>query len=168
MSLVLFLATSVLWVRSYWSEDAVVRQEGSKELWHAASSRGQIAIDHYQVFGEPNFENRRGRTWFFQRRNPTQLTLRPLRSRYSAVRGTVWAGFGFLAHDVTTVQNDLVTRRAWFVPHWLPALLTVALPIRRILWPTRRSCKSGHCLRCGYDLRATPGRCPECGTIPTR
>jgi hypothetical protein len=56
------------------------------------------------------------------------------------------------------------------IPYWFLAFATatpVVLCIRRqlIIHPSRQL---GICPICAYDLRATPDRCPECGTIPRR
>ena len=53
-------------------------------------------------------------------------------------------------------------------PYWaiagLAALPPVLVLVRRRR--TLRRLRFGRCTRCGYDLRATPGRCPECGAVP--
>ena len=51
------------------------------------------------------------------------------------------------------------------VPYWMPLTLLAipALPLGVRRWKAHRHVRPGLCPSCGYDLRATPDRCPECG-----
>lgn len=52
------------------------------------------------------------------------------------------------------------------VPYWMLIVLFGFLPALwlGISWSKRWRFQPGLCFVCGYDLRATPERCPECGT----
>jgi hypothetical protein len=53
-------------------------------------------------------------------------------------------------------------------PNWFVLLLSAVLPARWLAlrlgrWRREELVARGLCAGCGYDLRATPDRCPECG-----
>ena len=74
--------------------------------------------------------------------------------------------FGY-NHDVKPPSDFAYA--VWF-PHWFLALLFAILPLMRLrsLLRKRRLNRIGLCQHCGYDLRATPDRCPECGHLPNQ
>jgi hypothetical protein len=66
---------------------------------------------------------------------------------------------------------DVASARSYalVLPYWLLSVLTIPLPalwLRRASRDRRaaRRAARGRCMACGYDLRGTPSRCPECGT----
>jgi len=76
-----------------------------------------------------------------------------------------WGALGFRYVDLSGPAA-----RGWgvVVPLWSVLLPLAAWPAWQ-LWGRRRReqlrrRRLGLCRHCGYDLRATPGQCPECGT----
>ena len=57
------------------------------------------------------------------------------------------------------------------IPYLPASILTAAIPaswiLLRMIASSSRHPTQRFCAVCGYDLRATPNRCPECGTVPT-
>jgi hypothetical protein len=76
------------------------------------------------------------------------------------------AGFGHFFGSPQS-PNPLMTYDDHFVvfPAWLIVVVAAVLPARWLATSVRRrrASRLGLCLRCGYDLRASGGRCPECG-----
>jgi hypothetical protein len=100
------------------------------------------------------------------------FTLRQSHYALSGNAGSVWfLGFGFHSHHNSYYAPELRrtqfgTLRIFTFPHWFLALLLAVLPALRLRAArrSRRSARAGLCPTCGYDLRATPDRCPECGS----
>ena len=160
LSLVLFVAVVVLWVRSYATPDAVWHFGRGSEfrftVWQARTWRGKAAVDAitgsmYQPPPPPGLHHAREPEFSANLKWPNDLL-----------------GFGHADSEYSVPFYD-EKRSTWVVPLWFPAALALALPATWLVQRRRRIKRlhAGLCRRCGYDLRATPGRCPECGTTPT-
>ena len=79
-----------------------------------------------------------------------------------------WAGPAWRTFRVEWGTAEVAGWREWgaYLPHWPLALASAAPAAAWLVRARRRRRRSGRglCSRCGYDLRASPARCPECGT----
>ena len=167
ISLLLCVATAALWVRSYWTKS--LASYSTRGMTYGISPQsGRIFV--WKETNHDPFE--RGRKyllsqpsrWTFGEDDATYGYYGAPRDEIRSVGGIGWASglAGYLDHDGSTYPYSIVRVPYWAIEASL-VLLTTVFAIR--IW---RRVKPNHCVRCGYDLRATPERCPECGTAVTK
>lgn len=158
LSLVLGGATAVLWVRSYiYSHLLVIDLSPRVNITFASGNGGFYA--HLWISRDA------GRMRSFHVVYPS----RP--EEYAGVRKPTEAvlnRFGFVADHWS---NQDMKHAIWIaVPGWFVVAVILVLPLvsfsRRLRG--RRRQQRRQCINCGYDLRATPDRCPECGAVPAK
>jgi hypothetical protein len=149
VTLLLCVSTMALWVRSYWFIDDAG--------WYGrARTPRVISRDGVLYFG-------------LMGTSPQDNFRKPLPFSYYASDRNTTPSY----RDVFRFEDDFDVKAgigAVRVPHWCFALVLSVLPIcwAYLYRRARRRASQARCARCGYDIRATPDRCPECGAASDR
>lgn len=87
---------------------------------------------------------------------------------YNPVSPIIWRAFGHSNMKRRFGSFEFHITRQVSLPIWTLLLTFGIFPaIRLVRHITRvRRRRHGRCVVCGYDLRGSPGRCPECGEMP--
>jgi hypothetical protein len=134
--LLLCAATVAAYGRSYFARDAVGVWFQGRRVFGLISQSGALSI-----------------AWLNEQRPPTRVIW--VTNRRDPIAGPL--GFGW--------KNERAGEWILSLPWWL--LLLILAAALGFAWSRgRRAHIPGTCKQCGYDLRATPERCPECGAIP--
>jgi len=176
-SLVLCVSTCALWVRSFFVGE---KQSMGGQRWVVAihSCRGrvlfQLSDNHERMPNSLPAESSGRMQW---------IPLYPL--IVEPIEGDVFsvgaAGFGMwygrplpaAAFNPSAPAGWAIRNWGLLVPYWFVVLFEGMLAMRVVKRAVRAHAARGRrtnglCPACGYDLRATPERCPECGRVSRR
>ena len=176
VSLFLCLATCALWIRSWHVGDSLRGAEFGELNLSGDSDSGFVAL-----------------SWLFDPYSKVRLRM-PAWSTYAPARGAQvvgptfsserfrqWGGVAIdqwaaAVNDGTGWESENEGGGGWvyaqattvYLAYWIPATVSSISPAISawVWWRKRRKPRKGVCATCGYDLRATADRCPECGTAP--
>jgi len=171
VSLVMLVAVAVAWVRSYWWTDQLVwtRIDGNRFL---QSARGHLWLQMQlgDLSGLPpddfGLDYRR-----FQPYSPPHSLLSFYGPDDRFVGGSSFRRAGFEWYTLEDGNGIVVATGVARC-----SSIALAMAVLPLAWGTsravsyvrqRRRKRAGQCTACGYDLRASPERCPECGTSST-
>jgi len=161
LSLLVSLASALLWPLSYFWNSSCYRAGGAS-IGGAEIEFGRITfkLHHDPVTVESIVKVPGTAFWqFWSHRYP-----------YSDFNENWRESLRFSCRaDVFTRKSGTTFKlRELAIPLWCPmcvCALAPALASRRRR-ARRQRIRDGLCLRCGYDLRASADRCPECSTVP--
>ena len=176
LSLLLCAAVCALWVRSYVRDDYLSFESRTAADSSTTDLRTAFGrFEFYRVYGgggaadsDRNFEwgsrelSRSERQEAAEKRTDLYL----LGFGYTRYMGYTPAPPTPPEPGVFYTLIGVAPFREVWVPLWFAAASSLVMPAAWFLARRRasRRTRAGLCNRCGYDLRATPGRCPECGT----
>jgi hypothetical protein len=166
-SLLLCVAVCVLWVRSYFVWEMAALDTHARDDEYTTRTRWSLG----SVYGRLSLKVKAIRDRVALASAPGEVG--GARWRYAGNAAGTMGIFGWWeTHRLFVVFEDEIdpgghaeSRRYVFVPYWALVLLFAIAPIG-MAWKRRRRGRrhsAGLCPACGYDLRATPDRCPECG-----
>jgi hypothetical protein len=180
----LCLACMSLWLRSYWAQDVVIRVhylfppgKASLDEIRIISSEGGIYFNRIFVRTDydPSMDDRnfhlRNNGWSYSPRYYFDISARELFVREG---GRAFFGFGYkstrrieslssrVVDNMETIRHQLLIPWAFLV---VVFCIMEALLVRALWRSCRRRLRLAHkqCPECGYDMRATPEKCSECG-----
>src|SRR6185436_815309 len=162
LSLLLSLAAAAMGVRSYfvgeWLGKRYLTQRAdciAATDWRRWMGRGSVEVSvrryRWGTLAQWPTEARGEWRWVRDVSPPDVAAAGPLPSPLNRL------GFGVRWYATSDGMFD----RAVAVPLWLVCLLLGVKPAVRLFRRIRQ--RNGTCPSCGYDMRATPDRCPECG-----
>lgn len=162
MSLLLCIGAGALWARSYWINDSFewmshyrqrfIACNGGRlllQINHGPSGRNESEpVTHYAYVMKPRDVHDLGRPWRFAGFWIENLSFAPSDS-----------------HSAWLPYTDIV------VPLYAAVIIFSVMPgiwLFKTIRRRKRGRLAHRCEKCGYDLRATPERCPECGQRTAR
>jgi hypothetical protein len=174
LSLLLCVAVVGLWVRSCRAGDWVIHTHEHQTdpglgidvtEWTVVSDNGRVQVSRLSYTWGFGIAMHDSESDGWQLRKLTPYKRRDLNTWSNTF------GFGFqVEQDLREVDNGIetvalkpVTMAIIAFPNWFASLVSAALPAQGLYQRLWRKRGPGFCPRCGYDLRATPDRCPECG-----
>jgi hypothetical protein len=152
LSMLLCVASAFIWIRSY-------------NVWDV------FRLPYSHALGTNTYRGAISVFWA----NPPRRWLRSTWNLHSGQEDLLIGGWGrFVVQGDTAEFGDptgVIAVGIWFYT-WFLTTFFLILPL---IWAVHYRMRSvrrdrerkGKCIKCGYDLRGSPDRCPECGVVPT-